>query len=639
MKSSNGQKDFGVDKHRKLHNDMLQGGGGGGGDVTAHEAAADPHTGYQKESEKDVANGYAGLDAGGLVPDARIAATIARDSEVTSAVSTHAGLPDPHPGYATDTDLSNHAGAADPHTGYQKESEKDQNNGYAGLDGSGLVPDARIAATIARDSEVTSAIATHAGLADPHSVYALDTDLTAHAGAADPHTGYQRESEKDQNNGYAGLDGSGLVPDARIAATIARDSEVTTAVSNHAGAADPHTGYQKESEKDQNNGYAGLDASGLVPDARIAATIARDSEVTTAVNNHAGAADPHTGYQKESEKSTASGYASLDAGTKVPTAELGGAGADNTKFLRGDQSWATPTSGPVTLGYAEAVTPQSGITTVVDITSLSVPVTVAASRRLRITGHYLVKSTVAGDKAETTITQDGTILAYDETYLHAANGDQLVIVQAIVIPSAGTRTYKLRVARALGTGTVTVDADPTYPAWLLVEDITGTPSSTLQPSVSRSTTVSIANTETQILSMPLPANTLRVGAVYRIKVAGLWTNTTTTVTSVIRVRVGSTTLTGNIAAGISMAGGNQARTNIPFVFDAMVTVLSIGAGGTIFGVVSPTLGNVVAPVLSAPVTAAVAVDTTAAKLIEMTYISGGASTSINVISASIVQEV
>jgi hypothetical protein len=51
------------------------------------------------------------------------------------------------------------------------------------------------------------------------------------------------------------------------------------------------------------------------------------------------AADPHTGYQKESEKGAASGYASLDAGTKVPTVQLGGAGADATKFLRGDQSW------------------------------------------------------------------------------------------------------------------------------------------------------------------------------------------------------------------------------------------------------------------------------------------------------------
>lgn len=50
--------------------------------VTTHEAAADPHTGYQKESEKGAANGYASLDASTLVPDAQIPAAIARDAEV-----------------------------------------------------------------------------------------------------------------------------------------------------------------------------------------------------------------------------------------------------------------------------------------------------------------------------------------------------------------------------------------------------------------------------------------------------------------------------------------------------------------------------------------------------------------------------
>ena len=49
--------------------------------------------------------------------------------------------------------------------------------------------------------------------------------------------------------------------------------------------------------------------------------------------------------EDKSKKGTASGYASLDATTKVPTVELGGAGADNTKYLRGDQSWQLPTGG------------------------------------------------------------------------------------------------------------------------------------------------------------------------------------------------------------------------------------------------------------------------------------------------------
>lgn len=53
-----------------------------------------------------------------------------------------------------------------------------------------------------------------------------------------------------------------------------------------------------------------------------------------------GTGDPHTQYQKESEKGVASGYASLDGTTKVPTAQLGSGTADATTFLRGDRTWA-----------------------------------------------------------------------------------------------------------------------------------------------------------------------------------------------------------------------------------------------------------------------------------------------------------
>lgn len=54
---------------------------------------------------------------------------------------------------------------------------------------------------------------------------------------------------------------TGTLADARIPATIARDTEVTAAITAHEAAADPHTQYQRESEKDSANGYAGLNAS------------------------------------------------------------------------------------------------------------------------------------------------------------------------------------------------------------------------------------------------------------------------------------------------------------------------------------------------------------------------------------------
>jgi hypothetical protein len=56
---------------------------------------------YQTRPEKDVASGYAGLDATSKVLDAQIPATIARDTEVTAAVDAHEAEADPHPGYLT----------------------------------------------------------------------------------------------------------------------------------------------------------------------------------------------------------------------------------------------------------------------------------------------------------------------------------------------------------------------------------------------------------------------------------------------------------------------------------------------------------------------------------------------------------
>ena len=46
--------------------------------------------------------------------------------------------------------------------------------------------------------------------------------------------------------------------------------------------------------------------------------------------------------ESTANKGQASGYAPLDVGSKVPTTNLGGSGADGTRFLRGDQTWAAP---------------------------------------------------------------------------------------------------------------------------------------------------------------------------------------------------------------------------------------------------------------------------------------------------------
>jgi Protein of unknown function (DUF2793) len=62
-------------------------------------------------------------------------------------------------------------------------------------------------------------------------------------------------------------------------------------------------------------------------DDTAAAQAAAAAVASAALAGHVAASDPHTVYQKESEKSAANGYASLDSGGKVPAAELPSSGA------------------------------------------------------------------------------------------------------------------------------------------------------------------------------------------------------------------------------------------------------------------------------------------------------------------------
>ena len=99
--------------------------------------------------------------------------------------------------------------------------------------GTALVAGSNVTITVDDPSDTITIAATGAvsSVNGETGVVVLDA---ADVGALDASSGYNTA------NGWLKLDGSGTAPDSTIPASIARDSEVTSAVSAHAGATDPH---------------------------------------------------------------------------------------------------------------------------------------------------------------------------------------------------------------------------------------------------------------------------------------------------------------------------------------------------------------------------------------------------------------
>jgi hypothetical protein len=201
-------------------------------------------------------------------------------------LATHDAL-----GLATDAELATHAAAADPHTGYVREADANWvdltdlgettlhthpagagaptdadylvGTAHAGLSAEivvGTSPGGELGGTWASPT----VDATHSGSAHHTRAHAVDSasDHTAGtlgdliygavAGAWTRLTGNITTTRKFLRQTGDGAASAAPVwdtlLDGDIPSTIARDTEVTTAVSDHAGAADPHTGYVREAD-------------------------------------------------------------------------------------------------------------------------------------------------------------------------------------------------------------------------------------------------------------------------------------------------------------------------------------------------------------------------------------------------------
>lgn len=123
------------------------------------------------------------------------------------------------------------------------------------------------------------------------------------------------------------------------------------------------------------------------------------------------------------------------------------------------------------LAYSQAVANQTGITTEVDLTSLTVTVSVPDGRRIRISGQALWNSTGASPTITMRIREGATELNEYQIVGHPSIGNGASgHIDVVVTPSAGIHTYKLTGA---ATASSSLLAGTTFPAYIMVEDITG----------------------------------------------------------------------------------------------------------------------------------------------------------------------
>jgi len=120
-----------------------------------------------------------------------------------------------------------------------------------------------------------------------------------------------------------------------------------------------------------------------------------------------------------------------------------------------------------TLGYAEATTGQT-VTTLADLTSLSVTVVVPTGKRyIRISCYVQGTSTDGPRNIDININESSTQLQTERIQVYGAGAVVSFMPSVILIPTAGSHTYKLQ-GTANG-GTFTLSAGSTHPNYILVE--------------------------------------------------------------------------------------------------------------------------------------------------------------------------
>lgn len=128
----------------------------------------------------------------------------------------------------------------------------------------------------------------------------------------------------------------------------------------------------------------------------------------------------------------------------------------------------------ITLGYAQITSSfVHGSLTVTDITGLSAAVTIpAGGRRVKVTVWGSSWSNTSGSNAVTLYLTDGSNTVLANSRVNAPNNEATPLAPVIFseVPSAGSKTYKARIANDIATN-VSMNAAATSPAFILVEAI------------------------------------------------------------------------------------------------------------------------------------------------------------------------
>jgi hypothetical protein len=202
------------------------------------------------------------------------------------------------------------------------------------------------------------------------------------------------------------------------------------------------------------------------PSAPVTSVAGKTGAVTLTEADIASLTSDLAATEKTANKGAASGYAPLDTSSKVPTTNLGGSGADATKFLSGDQTWTTLPAAPVTsvAGRTGAVTLTStdvGLGSVDNTSDLGKPVSTATQTALNgkvDTTRQITAGT--GLTGGGDLTADRTLtVTYGTTAGTAAQGNDGRITGAIQASTATTKGDLLAATAASAVARVGVGSD------------------------------------------------------------------------------------------------------------------------------------------------------------------------------------